>query len=99
MDTTTTLSTTMEPPAKQTDNRESAPTSAPKRNEVRRPKRRRWLPYVSAVILLGLIVAGLWPKPAPVETTKVVTGGLRTTVNEEGKTRIRHRFVVSSPVA
>ena len=99
MNTTITLSTTMEPPSKQADNRQSAPGLAPKRNDIRRPKRRRWLPYLGAVILLGLIVAGLWPKPVPVETTKVVTGGLRTTVNEEGKTRIRHRFVVSAPVA
>ena len=99
MNTTTTLSTTMEPPSKETGIRPRAPGPAPRRNDVRRPKRRKWLPYVGAVILLGLIVAGVWPKPVPVETTKVITGGLRTTVNEESKTRIRQRFVVSAPVA
>ena len=99
MNTTTTLATTMEPPAKENATRPPAAGPAPRRNDVRRPKRRRWLPYAGAALLLGLIVAGLWPKPVPVETTKVVTGDLRTTVNEEGKTRIRHRFVVSAPVA
>ena len=44
-------------------------------------------------------MAGLWPQPAPVETARVATGALRTSINEEGKTRIRHRYVVSAPVA
>lgn len=76
-----------------------APKPTPRRNDAHRPKRRRWLPYVGALILIALIVAGLWPKPAPVETVKVVTGKMRATVNEEGKTRIKQRFVVSAPVA
>jgi HlyD family secretion protein len=62
------------------------------------PSRRRWLPWVLG---LGLIVAlgfGLRPKPAPVETALATTGPLRATVSEEGKTRIKQRYVVSSPV-
>lgn len=47
---------------------------------------------------MGLIVVGLWPEAVPVETATVSQGPLRTTVNEEGKTRIKHRFVVSAPV-
>ena len=42
---------------------------------------------------------GFWPKPLPVETASAAVGPLRATVNEEGKTRIRQRFVVSAPVA
>jgi HlyD family secretion protein len=34
-----------------------------------------------------------------VETARVVVGTLRATVNEEGKTRIKQRYVVSAPVA
>jgi HlyD family secretion protein len=60
---------------------------------------RRWLPYAGAVLLGGLIVGGLWPQPVPVETALVTTGALRATVNEEGKTRIKHRYVLSAPVA
>jgi HlyD family secretion protein len=62
----------------------------------RRP--RRWLPYLALVAFLAFLVVGFWPKPAPVETTKVVSGKLRATINEEGKTRIRQRYVVSAPV-
>ncbi len=59
---------------------------------------RRWLPYIGAVLLLGLIGAGLWPKPVPVETAQATLGTLRATVNEEGKTRIRQRYLVCAPV-
>ncbi len=59
---------------------------------------RRWIPWVGAVALIGLIVAGLWPKPIPVETVTVSQGALRATVNEEGKTRIKQRYLVSAPV-
>src|ERR1017187_6620972 len=60
---------------------------------------RRWLPYAGAVVLVALITAGLWPRPLPVETARTVVGSLRATVNEEGKTRIKQRYVVSAPVA
>ena len=60
---------------------------------------RRWLPYAGAVVLVALIVAGLWPRPLPVETARASVGTLRATVNEEGKTRIKQRYVVSTPVA
>jgi HlyD family secretion protein len=50
-------------------------------------------------VLLALIVLGFLPKPIPVETTLVAKGHLRVTVNEEGKTRIEHRYTISAPVA
>ena len=59
---------------------------------------RRWLPYAGAVVLVALIVAGLWPRPLPVETARATIGTLRATVNEEGKTRIKQRYLVSAPV-
>jgi len=60
---------------------------------------RRWLPYVGAIVLVALVGAGLWPKPVPVETATASIGTLRASVNEEGKTRIKQRYVVSAPVA
>jgi HlyD family secretion protein len=59
---------------------------------------RRWLPYAGAAVLVALITAGLWPRPLPVETARAAFGTLRATVNEEGKTRIKQRYVVSAPV-
>jgi len=59
---------------------------------------RRWVPYFGAAVLLGLIVAGLWPKQVPVETAVAGRGRLRVSVNEEGKTRIKQRYVIAAPV-
>lgn len=68
-----------------------------RRNHRAKPK--RWLPWAGAVLLLGLIALGFRPQPIAVETALVTDGTLRSTVNEEGKTRIRNRYVVSAPVA
>src|SRR5258706_5262540 len=59
---------------------------------------RRWLPYAGALVVVGAIVVGLWPQPVPVETAAAAVGTLRATVNEEGKTRIKQRYVISAPV-
>ncbi len=55
------------------------------------------------VIAVGLIVAislayGFLPKPVSVDAAKVLRGPLRVTVEEEGRTRVKDRFVVSAPV-
>jgi HlyD family secretion protein len=71
---------------------------APRRNNQRR-RQRRWIPYAGTAVLLALIVFGLWPQPVLVETAKVTSGSLRATVNEEGETRIKQRFIVSAPVS
>jgi len=78
----------------------NSPTATPRQNATGRAGRwRRWIPWLAAAVLVGLIAAGLKPKPPPVETARVITGPLRTSVNEEGKTRIRHRYIVAAPVA
>ncbi|MBI2497623.1 MAG: HlyD family efflux transporter periplasmic adaptor subunit, partial [Opitutae bacterium] len=58
----------------------------------------RWLPYAAGAALLALLALGLRPRPSPVETARAAFGPLHATVSEEGKTRIRQRYVVSSPV-
>jgi HlyD family secretion protein len=59
----------------------------------------RWIPYALGLAFVVLVAAGLRPQPAPVETARVVSGPLRATVSEEGKTRIRQRYVVAAPVS
>jgi HlyD family secretion protein len=51
------------------------------------------------MLLIGLIAAGLWPKPASIETAKVSRGTIRSTVNEEGRTRVKQRYTISAPVS
>ena len=54
------------------------------------------------LFLLGMVAAiayGLMPKPIEVEVGVVSNGPLTVYVVEEGRTRIRNRYVVSAPVA
>jgi HlyD family secretion protein len=61
---------------------------------------KRWL---WIILLIAVVLAGAFffmrPQPVAVEIAAVSRGLLRVTVEEEGKTRIRDRFVVSAPVA
>jgi HlyD family secretion protein len=58
---------------------------------------------IAVVTVIGLVILavvyGFMPKPVPVDVNKAVRGPLRVTIDEEGKTRVRDRFVVSSPVS
>jgi HlyD family secretion protein len=63
-------------------------------------KLRRWI--IVIIITVGVILAivyGFMPKPVPADLVKVSRGPLKVTVEEEGKTRVKDRFVLSAPVA
>lgn len=53
----------------------------------------------SAAFLLALIAYAMWPAPIEADLATVVRGPLRVTVDEDGKTRIKDRFIVSAPLA
>src|SRR5512132_3874884 len=53
----------------------------------------------SAAIIALLIAVVLWPTAVQVDVATVSTGPLVVTVDEEGVTRVRDRFVVSAPVS
>lgn len=53
---------------------------------------------VLAMAVLALIVLALIPSPIEVETAPVMRGPLRVTIDQEGETRAKDRFVISSPV-
>jgi HlyD family secretion protein len=53
------------------------------------------------VLLAGgvaLVAWAFWPAAVPVDVAPVTRGTLRVTVDDEGETRVRHRYVVSAPV-
>jgi HlyD family secretion protein len=58
--------------------------------------RRVWL---SAAVVAVLLAVALWPTTMTVEVATVSRGPLVVTVDEEGQTRVRHRYVVSAPVS
>jgi HlyD family secretion protein len=53
---------------------------------------------ISAAVIAGLLALALWPRAVAVEIGTVMRGALVVTVDDEGMTRVRDRFVVSSPV-
>jgi HlyD family secretion protein len=61
-------------------------------------KRKHWLWILVAVVGAGFVWLALAPKVVDVEAAAAVRGPLRVTVDEEGETRLRRRFVVSAPV-
>ena len=52
-----------------------------------------------ALVVAGGLVYGFMPRPVSVELVAAHTGHLAVTVDEEGKTRVRERYVVAAPVA
>ena len=64
---------------------------------------KRWIKRIfSITFTLGLAAAVVYaflPKPVPVDVARVENGTLQVAVEEDGKTRLRDRYVVSSPLA
>ena len=59
----------------------------------------RILLVLFAVAVGGLLVYALMPAPVEVDMGRVVRGRLQVTVDEDGRTRIKERYVVSAPLA
>jgi len=60
---------------------------------------RRWIWILAAGAVLALIVVMLRPAPIEVDVGAADRGPLRVTIDEEGETRVRDRYVVSAPVS
>lgn len=55
--------------------------------------------FLLAVTLAAGLAWGFLPRPIPVEMTTVARGPLRVTVEEEGRTRVKERYVIAAPVS
>lgn len=52
-----------------------------------------------ATVVLGATVYAFLPKPIPVEVVRVARGPLQVTVDHEGRTRVKERYVISAPLS
>jgi HlyD family secretion protein len=52
---------------------------------------------VFALLILAAIIISFLPKPIPVDVAEVRRGPLRVTVRDDGRTRIKERYIVSAP--
>lgn len=54
---------------------------------------------VAGLLVAGIVAALVWPRRVPVDVARVRRGAFSLTVEEDGMTRARERYVVSAPVA
>lgn len=59
---------------------------------------RRPIFALALLVAIALAVWGLWPRALEVESGTVIQGPLSVTFVEEGRTRVRHRYVISAPL-
>jgi HlyD family secretion protein len=52
-----------------------------------------------AAVALGLVVWAFAPRPLEVEVATVTQAAFKATIDEDGKTRVRERYVVAAPLA
>ena len=63
-------------------------------------KRKTWLVSGAAVLTLALALAWAFaPRPVEVELAPVTQGRFETTIDEDGKTRLADRYLISAPLA
>jgi HlyD family secretion protein len=63
-------------------------------------KRSRLILTTGTVLLVAAALAvAFWPKPTMVDMGEVTRGTMRLTIDEEGRTRVRDAYIVSTPVA
>lgn len=76
---------------------QASPNPPPKPWRKRLPRR---LPYwLAGLGVAGLVIFALCPTPVTVDLGQVEQGSLRVTVDAEGKTRVRDRFIIAAPVS
>lgn len=62
--------------------------------------RKQWVALALALMLiLGGFVWAFMPQPVPVDAIKVSRGTFEQTIEEDGKTRVRERYIISAPLA
>jgi HlyD family secretion protein len=61
-----------------------------------------WTKRIVGVASLGLVATGLawfaWPRPVLVDLATVAKGPIEVTVDDDGKTHVRHVYTISAPV-
>jgi HlyD family secretion protein len=60
---------------------------------------RRWGLWGAAAVLMAVMVWSFRPRPVPVDLATATRGDVRVTIDEDGMTRVRERYVVSAPAA
>ena len=60
---------------------------------------RLFLTTIAVLLIAGALALAFWPRPMMVDMGQVTRAAMRLTINEEGRTRVRDAYIVSTPVA
>lgn len=60
--------------------------------------RRQLIIIAGAIVVLVLVIYGFWPDAVEVQTVTVQRDSLQVVIEDEGRTDVKERYVVSSPV-
>jgi len=62
-----------------------------------------WVKRALSATLIAAAIAALvafaWPAPVPVDIATAATGPMEVTIDDDGRTRVRHVYTVSAPVS
>lgn len=64
-----------------------------------RKRSRLVLTTATAMVIVGALTVAFWPQPMMVDMGEVTRGNMQLTIDEEGRTRVRDAYIVSTPVA
>jgi HlyD family secretion protein len=53
----------------------------------------------ATLVVLAIVAVAMWPESMEVDAAIVDTGPMQVTIDEDGETRVRDRFVISAPVS
>ncbi len=60
---------------------------------------KKFMPAIVGIFVVSILAAVFWTKPAVIEVGIITRGSFQQTIDEDGKTRTRDRYIVSSPLA
>ena len=60
---------------------------------------RHWVVSLLLASVIVMLAVGFWPQASPVEVAVAHIGPMQVTLEEEGRTRLRHRYLITAPVA
>jgi len=58
-----------------------------------------WRTLATLFVVVIILVFAMWPESVEIDIAQAARGPLQVTIDEEGETRVREKFVVSAPVA
>lgn len=62
-------------------------------------RRKHIIPIVIAAVVLVLIIRAFMPSPVLVDTSTAEVGPMRVTISEEGRTRVKQRYLITAPAS